>query len=74
MKCLVTFHVTSMALLFEKLCRKEGMDVKIIPVPRQISASCGLACSYPCDKEEAVRQVCEKKKIETAGFHVIEDL
>lgn len=73
MKCLATFYVTSMALMFEKLCRKEGMDVKIVPVPRKISASCGLACSYPCDKEETVCALCDKKKIEVAGFHTMEE-
>ena len=48
MECLATFDTTHMALFFEKACRASGLDVKIIPVPRQISASCGLACSYPC--------------------------
>ena len=73
MKCLATFHVTSMALMFEKICRKEGLDVKIIPVPRQLSASCGLACSYPCDKEESIRHIIEKKKIDVASFHQIDE-
>ena len=54
MKCLATFDVTSMALMFEKQCRRAGFDVRIVPVPRQISASCGLACSYPCDRESEI--------------------
>lgn len=73
MKCLATFDVTSMALMFEKYCRAEGLKVRVVPVPRQISASCGLACSYPCDELERVLKVCEEKKIEVSGRHVIDD-
>ena len=43
MECIATFDTTHMALYFEKACRAEGLSVKIVPVPRSISASCGLA-------------------------------
>ncbi|MCI6259615.1 DUF3343 domain-containing protein [Pyramidobacter sp. SM-530-WT-4B] len=73
MKCLATFDVTSMALMFEKQCRSAGFDVRIIPVPRQISASCGLACSYPCDRENEIAQLCEKNNIEISETHHMTD-
>lgn len=69
MECLATFDTTHMALLFEKACRTSGLHARIVPVPREISASCGLACRYPCDSEETVRQICREKKLEIAGFH-----
>jgi len=69
MKCLATFDVTSMALMFEKQCRRAGFDVRVIPVPRQISASCGLACSYPCGHESEIMQLCEKSRIEISETH-----
>ncbi len=73
MRCLVTFGVTTMALLFEKACRKENIPAKIVPVPRSISASCGLACEYPCGDEAAVRSLCERKKIAVSAFTALED-
>lgn len=73
MKCLATFDVTSMALMFEKQCRSAGLDVRIIPVPRQISASCGLACSYPCDRENEIMRLCGKNKIEISETHHMTD-
>jgi hypothetical protein len=73
MKCLATFHITSMAILFERTLRKEGLTVKVVPVPRQLSASCGLACEFPCDATERVKAVCAERKIETAGFHTLDD-
>ena len=73
MKCLATFDVTSMALMFEKQCRRAGFEVRIIPVPRQISASCGLACSYPCDRENEIIRLCEKGGIEISETHHMTD-
>ncbi len=69
MQCIATFDVTTMALLFEKKCRGAGWHVRIIPVPRQISASCGLACSYPCEKEKEIIEFCKNLDIEVAGCH-----
>jgi hypothetical protein len=40
---ITTFHSTHSALKFEDLLKKNNLTIKIIPVPRQISASCGLA-------------------------------
>lgn len=69
MECLVTFDTTHMALLFEKACRASGLKARIVPVPRKLSASCGLACTYPCESEDAVKKICLDEKVETAGFH-----
>lgn len=73
MRCIATFDVTSMALMFEKYCRAGGLKVRIVPVPRQISASCGLACSYPCDQVEAVDKICAEKNIEVSGKYKLDD-
>lgn len=40
---ITTFYSTHLALKFENLLKENNLTVKIIPVPRQISASCGLA-------------------------------
>lgn len=69
MECLATFETTHMALLFEKTCRARGLSVRIVPVPRQLSASCGLACSYPCDAEGEVRDVALEKNIDVEEYH-----
>ncbi len=73
MKCLCTFEVTSMAIMFEKHCRAAGFAVRVTPVPRQISASCGLACAYPCESEAAIRAICEEKHIDVTQWHHMEE-
>lgn len=71
MECLATFDTTHMALYFEKSCRASGLKVRIVPVPRKISASCGLACSYECGDLARVKAVAEEKNIEVAMYHEV---
>lgn len=68
-RCLATFDVTSMAIMFERLFRKKGLNVKVVPVPRSLSSSCGLACEYPCEDEEEIRSICVDRDIDVIGWH-----
>ena len=42
-KLIITFHTTSDAIAFEKACKETGRSGRMIPVPRELSAGCGLA-------------------------------
>jgi hypothetical protein len=49
-------------------CAKEEMTAgRLIPVPRQISAGCGMAWSAPLEEKEKVKALIEAKGIETEG-------
>ena len=43
LKLVVTFHTTADAMAMEKACKEKGAEGRLIPVPREISAGCGLA-------------------------------
>jgi len=58
------FHSTSLALRGEKLCRGEGIAVKLIPVPRHLSSDCGVCLRFPKVHEERVRALFEGKALE----------
>ncbi len=47
LRIIVTFHTTTAAILMEKRCHQGGVPGRLIPVPRVISASCGMAWSAP---------------------------
>ena len=48
-KLVITFHTTADAIAFEKACKSNGKPGRMIPVPREISAGCGLAwVQYSC--------------------------
>ena len=40
---LITFKETADALYMERVCRKDGMEGRIIPLPKSIDAGCGLS-------------------------------
>ncbi len=73
MQCLATFDTTHMALKFEKKCRNAELDVRVIPVPRELSSSCGFACSYPCGERERVEEIARADRIDVADFHEIDN-
>ena len=43
LKLVVTFHTTADAMAMEKACKEKETEGRLIPVPREISAGCGLA-------------------------------
>ncbi|HOI82258.1 MAG: DUF3343 domain-containing protein [Thermovirgaceae bacterium] len=69
MDCIATFDTTHMAILFEKTCRNAGFSCKIVPVPRSISASCGLACRFRVEDETMIRQLAMEHSIEVLEYH-----
>ena len=66
LKLVVTFHTTADAMAMEKICKAENVPGRLIPVPRVISAGCGLAWAAPL---EAVGHVMQEKGIEQEDLH-----
>ena len=54
-RTVVTFRTTTDAMRAEAAARTHGLDGRLIPVPREITAGCGLAWSAPVHAEEALR-------------------
>lgn len=69
MQCLATFDTTHATLKFEKTCSKAGLDVRIVPVPRELSSSCGFACEYRCELHDRVLEIVKAYKIAVSGYH-----
>lgn len=55
-KIVLTFKSTTDALETEAFLTGKSISGRIIPVPRSISASCGLAWCSPEDQEESIRK------------------
>lgn len=63
LKLVITFHTTTEAMAMEKACKELEADGRIIPVPRSISAGCGLAwCSKP-ESMDSLKDLMEKQGI-----------
>lgn len=62
-KLIITFYTTTDAMAMETICKKEGADGRIIPVPHSISAGCGLAWCAKLESEDALRQLMNENNI-----------
>ncbi|MGF7058273.1 DUF3343 domain-containing protein [Brassicibacter mesophilus] len=71
--CIVTFHTTNHALNFEKELKQQNINVKLMPVPRQVSSSCGTAAEFPCEMQDDILDICNKFHIEIDEVHKIEN-
>ena len=68
-RLVITFHSTTEAMEAEKRLKELGVPGRLIPIPRQLSAGCGLAwCAEPEEKEQIAR-IMEEKKIEKEALH-----
>lgn len=67
-KLVVTFYTTADAMGMEKFCKEEGILGRIIPVPRSISAGCGLAWCTEIDQREVIEAGLKKAAIEASGI------
>ena len=69
LKLIVTFHTTADAMAMEKACREMDMPGRLIPVPRVISAGCGLAWCAPLTVRERLIAVMDSQGISQEGLH-----
>lgn len=56
-RLIVAFRTTHDAMAFEDYCHQRGAEGRLIPLPREISAGCGLAWSAPPGDEAGLRQL-----------------
>ena len=69
LKLVVTFHTTADAMAMEKVCREKKVPGRLIPVPRSISAGCGLSWCAPLDAREHILEVMKETSIEEEALH-----
>lgn len=51
---ILTFKQTVSAMAAEDFCRTKGLPGRLIPLPREISAGCGLCWKAPPEAEETL--------------------
>lgn len=69
LKLIVTFHTTADAMAMEKACKNAGAPGRLIPVPRTISAGCGLSWCAALEEKEEIRTVMKASGIEEEDLH-----
>lgn len=70
-KLVIAFHKTSDAMKMDKINKDNKLPGKIIPVPREISAGCGMAYSIDISFEEKINELINQNNINYESMHHI---
>ncbi len=70
-KCVVTFRTTTGAMAMERACKAAGVPGRLIPVPRTITAGCGMCWAAPPEAREAVEELVMEQHLDVDGIYAI---
>jgi hypothetical protein len=65
----VLFFTNSSVMRAEKLLKKAGYSIKIIPTPREFSSDCGVALSFDWADCEQVKLILDTAHLEIDAIH-----
>jgi hypothetical protein len=68
-KCLVTFRTTTGAMAMERACKAAGVPGRLIPVPRAITAGCGMCWAAPPEAREALEALVIREGLDVNGIY-----
>ena len=69
LKLIVTFHTTTAAMAMEKACAAAGIPGRLIPVPREITAGCGMSWKADPKDRAALEAFVAENGITVAGWY-----
>ena len=70
-RCVVTFRTTTGAMEMERSCEEAGLPGRLIPVPRAITAGCGMCWAAPPEARDALEELAVKKRLDVDGAYAI---
>ena len=68
LKLVITFHTTAAAMAMEKFCKEENVPGRLIPVPRELTADCGMAWCAPVEAAARLRALAADHSLEYEGW------
>lgn len=71
-RLITAFYTTHDAMAFEEFCHEHGVPGRLISLPREISAGCGLAWSAPPEDEEGLKVLLQSAGIIPQELRMLE--
>ena len=65
----VLFNTTSSAMKAEKVLEKAGLEIKLIPTPRQFSSDCGISLRFRWDHFYEAKLLLFSARVEIDSIH-----
>ena len=69
---IITFATTTQAMAMEKFCLRQDLPGRLIPVPREITAGCGLSWKTQPEEKERLLAALTEAGMKWAECHIIE--
>lgn len=69
---LVTFSTTAQAMQMERFCMEQGIPGRLIPVPRKITAGCGLSWKTEPSQRESLQAAMRRGALPWEAMYVLE--
>jgi len=66
---IVTFHTTTAAMAAESICAAQSIPGRLIPVPREITAGCGMSFKAPTEARAQIESALSAANIAVDGFY-----
>ena len=63
-KLYITFHTTAEEMATESVCKENNFSGRLVPVPRVLSAGCGIAWECSSILKPSLLELLEKEDIE----------
>lgn len=73
MRVIVTFFTISEVLKFERLMKEEGLSLKLMPVPRNLSTSCGTCAQISKEDLPKAKALMDDKDLEYDEIHLVSE-
>ena len=64
MRTVLLFQSIHKVMKAEKICKKEGIEYTIIPVPKHISSECGMCMEVKTERAESYQSILQKNQLE----------
>ena len=71
-RCIITFPTPTAAMEMDSACRAAGLPGRLIPVPRAITAGCGLCWAAPPESREALEVLVMAKGVQIDGIYAVQ--
>jgi hypothetical protein len=68
----VIFHTTTAVMQAEKILIKAGLNIKLMPVPREFSSDCGISIRFDWPQHEEVKRLLDESKVEIEAVHLMQ--
>lgn len=69
LQLVISFDSTAHAMAVEEYCMNNGLPGRLIPVPKEITAGCGLAWKTDIVKKREILDAFEREDIEYDGVY-----